>query len=251
MEKFLKTPSLPENKVLSVAVSGENKEIIHALVKLGIRVYPVNPNILLDKPLQSHADCNILHLGQNKFLTDFSQRHSFVNLLTNKVEISILKKRISSPYPDDIPINVKITDEFIICNSRYIAEELRYFIDVNRLKVIHVKQGYVGCSCVLINDHAAVSDDISICKALNSNGFDCLLVSKGSVKLDGYNYGFIGGCCGMTDKNTLTFTGNPETHSDASAIKAFLKKHNVKYNSLTDNQLIDVGGIIPLTELSI
>ena len=41
------------------------------------------------------------------------------------------------------------------------------------------------------------------------------------------------------------------THLGAAGIRAFLEKHCVQYIELTQNQMIDIGGILPLMELDV
>lgn len=74
------------------------------------------------------------------------------------------------------------------------------------------------------------------------------MLSKGQIKLSGYSYGFIGGCCGFIDKSTLVFTGKIDSHTDSKKIKKFLDKYNVNALELTKNCLTDIGGIIPILE---
>ena len=54
---------------------------------------------------------------------------------------------------------------------------------------------------------------------------------------------------GIIDKNLLAFTGNLESHNDAELIIQFLNKYGIKYINLNDGALVDIGGIIPLTQI--
>ena len=77
---------------------------------------------------------------------------------------------------------------------------------------------------------------------------DALLINEHGILLDGYDYGFIGGCCGLIDKDVLAFTGALDSLRCAPQIRAFLEKHHVKPVELTRNQMVDIGGILPLKE---
>ena len=280
MEKLLRTPLLPDKKVKTVIVSGENEEIIEALNRLNIKTIIIKPNTKLEKPIQSHADCMVLQLDDKNILTDESQfevlkehfnngityideNTLFVNYLTNRAGetdlnsepnreckgfyIHKLPSCVSSPYPSDIKLNVKIIGNHILCNQRHTSDSVLDFAKRNHYKIIHCNQGYAACSSILLDNNSILTDDKSIYNCCASNGINSNEVSIGSIKLKGYDYGFIGGCCGMIDKNILAFTGNPEKHSDYKKIKKILAEHNIEYISLTDNELIDIGGIIPLT----
>ena len=69
------------------------------------------------------------------------------------------------------------------------------------------------------------------------------------VRETGNTGGFLGGCCGLIDKNVVAFTGKLDSLECAAEIRAFLEKHCVQYIELTQNQMIDIGGILPLMEL--
>jgi len=75
-----------------------------------------------------------------------------------------------------------------------------------------------------------------------------LLIEKGSVHINKYDYGFIGGCCGLIDKNTLLFNGDLLLHSDFDKIKKFLYDNNVNFIDIKGKRLTDIGSIIPITE---
>ena len=68
------------------------------------------------------------------------------------------------------------------------------------------------------------------------------------IQLDGYDYGFIGGCCGFIDKNTLVFSGNVKLHKNYEDIKAFAGNYKVDVVSLSNEMLYDIGGILPVKE---
>lgn len=96
---------------------------------------------------------------------------------------------------------------------------------------------------------AIITMDLGIRALAQFLGIDVLLVHEENVFLDGYDYGFLGGCCGLIDKNVVAFTGKLDSLECAAEIRAFLEKHCVQYIELTQNQMIDIGGILPLMEL--
>ena len=49
-----------------------------------------------------------------------------------------------------------------------------------------------------------ITEDTGIAAALSEKtDIDVLLIEKGHVKLDGYPYGFFGGCCGLIENDLL------------------------------------------------
>ena len=66
--------------------------------------------------------------------------------------------------------------------------------------------------------------------------------------LPGYDTGFVGGCCGLIDKGLLAFTGSIEKFHQGERIIDFLQQHGIRFCSLTDGPMRDIGGILPLME---
>lgn len=262
MKRILETPLLPQSKA-TVAVSADAKETITALERIGVEVFRIKPNPKLEAPVASHPDCNILQLDRSTFVCDenttasllqYIQKNNIVNNLTigqgkqNNEQVKVYSEKICSPYPGEVALNVKRLDNCIVCNTKYVCKTIQVYAAANGLNLYHCNQGYVGCSSVLISPNAAMTDDESVYKTFRRIGLDCLMLSKGQIKLSGYSYGFIGGCCGFIDKNLIVFNGKLSTHNDADKIKNFLKKYNVNYIELTDKPLTDIGGIVPIFE---
>lgn len=262
MKRILKTPLLPCGKA-TVAVSCEAADTIKALEKIGVEVFKVSVNPKLHIPVASHPDCNLLQLDKKTFVCDedlapslvnYIQKNDIVNNLTKGQEkkeneqVKVYSEKISSPYPGEAALNVKRLDNCIVCNTKYVGKTIQVYAAANDLNLYHCNQGYVGCSSVLISSNAAMTDDESVYDTFRRIGLDCLMLSKGQIKLSGYSYGFIGGCCGFIDKNLIAFNGKLSAHNDAGKIKNFLRKYNVNYVELTDKPLTDIGGIVPIFE---
>ena len=88
-----------------------------------------------------------------------------------------------------------------------------------------------------------------IYKICVANQIDVLKISVGDILLDGYAYGFIGGCCGLVSKDTLAFSGNVGLHRDFENMRDFTRNHHVELYSLTNEKLYDIGGILPIKEI--
>ena len=65
--------------------------------------------------------------------------------------------------------------------------------------------------------------------SIKHDNINSLLIEKGSVHINKYDYGFIGGCCGLIDKNLLLFNGDLSLHSDFDKIKKFLYDNGINY----------------------
>lgn len=240
----------------TVFISGLEPEFIRSLNNLGINTLTVNENPRLDSATSRHADCALFSADGKTFFVEQGNYNNIVNYLTigegkqKSDEGAVLPvENIHSPYPNDIALNCKTFGRYILCNVTHASAGIRDFALSHGYELIHCNQGYAACSTVKLSDNAAITDDESVYDTLSSIGIDCLRVSKGSVKLKGFDYGFIGGCCGLIEKNKIVFTGSIDKHTDSEMIKEFLSKHNIEYINLTDTELVDIGGIIPLYEI--
>ena len=243
---FVENPNLPKGEVTAVAVSEDAHETIYKLNSLGINTYKIKRSDNLPEPVSSHADLQLLHLGKDiLFLSD---EHLFSGESDKKFKIRRIGAVLGKKYPDDVILNCKIIGNKIFLNKKTIADEILEFAYYNDMTVINVNQGYTGCSICAVHENAIITDDKSIYRAAGNLLNDVLFISKGSIRLKGYGYGFIGGCCGKLSSDKLAVNGRIESHDDYNKIIDFTAKHNIEIIELTDKQLTDIGGILPLTE---
>lgn len=243
---YIKNPNLPAGEVSAVAISCEAEKAIASLHSIGIETYVIQKYPNLSKPVCCHGDLQMLHLCDNRILV--ANEHLCTGELQKKFSVSLIRERLGNSYPDDVRLNCKIIGNNIFLNKKTIAEEILEFAELAGLNIINVNQGYTGCSICAINESAVITDDESVFAAAQNFLNDALLISKGSIRLKGYGYGFIGGCCGKIAHNKLAVNGRIESHTDKYKIVDFLNKYNIDIIELTDKPLTDVGGILPLLE---
>lgn len=245
---FIVKPNLPEKNVKILVVDSRvEADIINEFKRLGIKVIIVKKDNRLNEPVSSHADLHLIHLGKGEFLTSDSFHEDFEKEIKRTHMVCEFfnnrKVVVKGTYPNDVRLNAVMVGKYLICNKRTVADEIL----LSDRKVLAVSQGYTKCSVAVVSDEAIITDDISIYNA-TKNYLDVLLINKGSVELNGYNYGFIGGTCGKLSKDILAFSGNIKTHSDAKEIIVFAKNHAVECISLGNAPLYDYGSFIPIIE---
>ncbi len=242
---YLNVPNLPESRVKTVAIGEQNKRFIDALQRLGICCITLSACLTLPTPVQDHADMLLCHLGGSRLLLHSLAVKETLALSGLGFEVATIGTPLGATYPFDCALNALRIANKLICGKHTAPEIIRYCND-NELEVLRCAQGYARCSVCVVNDNAVITADPSISSICLKQGMDVLKISPGHIRLPGYPYGFIGGCCGLIDQNTLAFTGAPENHPDGQKIIDFLAKHHVKYISLTEDALTDIGGFIPL-----
>lgn len=245
-EKFLKNPNLPSSKVITAFADCDDIALEKAFEELSVKVVGPTQNELLDAPVSRHADILTNYVGNDTFLADYRQ----------KVLIEFIKQsggtvkefnNIKSPYPNDCLLNFADIGDYIICNKSILPRDILEMLP--QKQIIDVKQGYSKCSVCIVKCNTIITDDISIYNAvLHYSNIKSLLVEKGSVHINKYDYGFIGGCCGLIDKDLLLFNGDLSIHTDFDKIKEFLYDNGVNYIDIKGKPLTDIGSIIPITE---
>lgn len=243
---YVKNPNLPQSRVGAVAISCTARESIKYLNNIGITAIEILPDKRLPKPVNTHADLQMLHIGNNEMFAQ--NKHLCAGELQSGFNIKLISELPGSKYPADVRLNCAIIADKIICNKKTISNEILGYAESAGLTVINTNQGYSRCSICIINENAIITDDISIFTAAQNFLNDVLFISKGSIRLDGYDCGFIGGCCGKIDKNIIAFNGRIDSHKDYKLIIDFINNHGVECVELNNNVLTDIGGILPLIE---
>ena len=244
--KFVELPNLPKGDTALAAVSFAYPDILRALRALGMELIEIQPSRRLSAPVSSHADMQLHHLGGNHVVTVRAEASLKDALKQFDFEVIESNNCISDSYPNDVPLNAARVGKFLFCRQDTLDGEISRYCSRHGVSVIPVRQGYAKCSTVVVNESAIMTADLSIAQAAESSGLDVLRITPGHVRLEGYQYGFLGGACGLIGKNKLAFAGNVSLHPDYEAIKKFCGNRNVETVSLADMPLTDIGGILPL-----
>ena len=245
-ERFLINPNIPINKVLTMFADIDDNALKSAFDKLSIKVVSVTKNPLLDQPVSKHADILCNYVGKSTFLVDKNQVE-LCKFIKNNNGKSVTIENIQSPYPNDCLLNFADIGDYIICNKSILTEDIVKYLPEK--PIIDVKQGYSKCSVCICGHNTIVTDDKSVYNAvLQYDSINSLLIKKGSIRINKYDYGFIGGCCGLVDKNLLLFNGDLSLHSDFDKIKNFLYDNGINYIDIKGKPLTDIGSIIPIME---
>ena len=227
MEQFLKNPNLPENMVSEVMLSDYKPEFKRELERMGIKATVPKMIENIEGSERYHADMSVLHIGGDKFL--YADK---------------LSEEVTAEKP---LLNICIFGENVICNTKTAYKPALEMLKDQ--KIIHTNQRYAKCCCAVISENAVITSDNGIYKICVANQIDVLKISVGDILLDGYAYGFIGGCCGLVSKDTLAFSGNVGLHRDFENMRDFTRNYHVELYSLTNEKLYDIGGILPIKEI--
>lgn len=136
--------------------------------------------------------------------------------------------------------NCVSTDTCLFHRKGYTDEAL---LALNRGKrFVELPQSYTRCSMFPLSDHAFITSDAGIHKALERAGFASFLFSPAEIRIPVHAYGFLGGTCGRWG-DQLFFLGNPLKHKDGEALLRFVEANGLVPVSLSDDYLYDGGGV--------
>lgn len=253
MEEFIKTPNLPHGKVKLGVVDGRIINIMESKFNdLKIKLIKTDRISGLYEAVAYHPDLQLHHIEDNLIVIPPNVSNRFVYQLEEEGFLLIVgKSDVGKEYPCNIHYNAARVGNNLICNTRYIDEAILHAAEKRNLNIIEVKQGYSKCSICVVNENAIITSDNGIYNTCSQNGIDCLKISVGYIKIEGLNYGFIGGSTGYLSANELGFYGNIALHPDYVKIKKFLDKYKKQYINLSENLVYDFGTFIPLKEYSI
>ncbi len=242
------------SKRKTLALIGEDapRAVVEALEQKGFRTFLLNRDPQLPLPVSSHADMLLFCADDKFFITEayasssprlgaILEEYGYEIILSNSVPDNF--------YPKDILFNMALIGNNVIGNIPFCDSSATDHLSKNGYKLCSVKQGYAKCSTAIIGDKAIITADKNIKETAHGLGIDVLMINNSeAIKLDGYDYGFIGGACGYYD-GTLYFCGDIALHPAYPEISAFCKKHSTLLCSLSNEQLYDVGSILFLERI--
>lgn len=244
MYKLVETPHLPKSKVRHIIIGEKyRKTLENALIAHDLAPIWLKNNPYVDERLSGHADLSAVQIGKSVILSEYLRPCEQIHILT---AIEYVPDPQHAVYPYDAGLNFCIVGDKLFYNPKTANAKLVEKCECKQL--IPVKQGYTKCSICVVDENSIITSDKRIAEAAESAGMDALYLSEPFVKLDGFDYGFIGGAIFKISETDLVFTGKIVDTIIESKIESFLSKRNINPIYLTDSQIFDIGSAIPLTE---
>lgn len=208
-------------------------------------VIKLPPDSTIGYPISSHPDMILSQIG-NRLLFPQSYYKNYPSVIEKIVSSCGLDpvasdEARSAEYPFDVSLNAAVGDYFIICRQQSASPKLISAARELGYRIVNVRQGYAGCSCI-ISENTVITSDKGISEAIGKLGLKSLYVSNCGIVLPGYDVGFIGGSGGFFD-GTLYFLGNIDSVECGKAIRDFADARGYNVVCLSDDPLTDHGGI--------
>lgn len=227
---------------VTIVLSEEHPQFHAALRRRGMHTLAVRRCDLLDSPVASHADMQLLALDTQTVLLSPYQPELKVQL--SQLGLTVLTgPALEKEYPRDVPYNAVCLRNHYICNRKTVSTVARSHWQKLGCCEIAVKQGYASCSTCVVDEQSIITADAGIIRAATAAGLCVLQIRPGFIQIPKYDTGFIGGCSGRTD-DAVIFTGKLESHPDGAQMRSFIRIRNLQIVELADGPLIDIGGMI-------
>ncbi len=230
----------------SVLISEKANPIIKEYLKnSSYNVINVKKTNAVYKAVSSHTDIYICKVGEEIIIAKEQLKLLQKDLEINKIKYEEGASLLGYSYPSNIIYNAVHMGNYFIHNTKYTDAAVLDSAHRKGLKILHVKQGYTNCSLVVIDDDSVITSDKGLSRVLKMYNIDVLEIQQGSVRLEGFEYGFLGGASGKIG-NTILFNGNLEHHPDYMKIKQFIDRKGFDVKYFTDYLLEDIGSIVTI-----
>lgn len=203
------------------------------------QVVRTKANTRVLRGLDTHPDILVHPLPSGDLVVDRDNFDYYKEIFKDKNVIPSSSK-LSAKYPGDIHLNAFAFKNFFIHNLKYTDQAILDYYKNHGYDLVNIKQGYAKCSCLVIHDFVITSDG-GIYETLKDL-IPIYKIDHGQIKLQNFNYGFIGGATGVLGKK-IFFTGDFSHHSSHEEILKIINKYDYEIEILSKDPIEDFGSI--------
>jgi len=245
---YVNIPNIPQEKVALAIVDGRiSNSVEKGLLDNGINIIKTKAHPSLYDSVAFHPDMFLHHIGGQKIVYAPGTSEETVRELEEYgFQMIRGETELKYKYPGNISYNAARVGRFVFHNTKYTDKILKDFFLKLDLELVHINQGYAKCAISVVDENSIITMDKGIAKVADKKGLDVLVVEEKNILLPGLDYGFIGGSSGLIDKNKWAVTGRLESLESCSEILGFLSRKRKEVISLSNQQVVDIGSLIPI-----
>lgn len=252
--RYIQNPNCPVHQVQHVLIGSKYRQLYNDFFEShGIIPIYVEDNSDVDLRLSGHVDLSVFHLGNNRLIVS----PAVLDTLRNSFNTHGLTMECypadnqNEAYPNDCGLNVCYSGKYIIYNKKTADKNIVNYLTNNNVdKEIIINQGYSKCNICIVDSNSIITGDPGIALKCRELGLDVLMIHNEDIHLNGFNYGFIGGCSFKMNQNELVFTGRFKNNNDEEQINHFLNKRGINITYMSNQIINDIGGVLPITEIT-
>ena len=163
----------------------------------------------------------------------------------NSIHFIFGKKKVGFSHPETSHYNVISTSTYLIHNGKF--TDLVVENNSRQKESINVQQSYTRCNVISLQNDVFITSDKGIYTTLTEKNISTFLLTPKSIVLEGFEYGFIGGCAGVLNQE-IYFIGNLDYYLEGVRLRKIIKQQNYQLIELYDGPLFDGGGIVFIEE---
>lgn len=203
------------------------------------QVVRTKANTRVLRGLDTHPDILVHPLPNGDIIVDRDNFEYYREIFKDKKIISS-HSSLSAKYPGDIYLNAFAFKNIFIHNLKHTDQVILDYYKKAGYDLVNIKQGYAKCSCLVTEDFVITSDG-GIYETLKGL-IPIYKIDHGQIKLQNFNYGFIGGASGVLGKK-IFFTGDFSHHSSHEEILKIINKYDYEIEILSKDPIEDFGSI--------
>ena len=203
------------------------------------QVVRTKANTRVLKGLDTHPDILVHPLPSGNLVVDRDNYDYYKEIFPNK-KIIPSHSSLTGKYPGDILLNAFAFKKIFIHNVKHTDQVILDYYKKAGYDLVNIKQGYAKCSCLVTEDFVITSDG-GIYESLRDL-IPIYKIDHGQIKLQNFNYGFIGGASGVLGKK-IFFTGDFSHHSSYEEILKIINKYDYEIEILSKDPIEDYGTI--------
>lgn len=220
---------------------------VSVIESLGFKVVASEYLDFLYEGVKGHPDLQFAPVGDRLICHRGISKVKLRELQGHGVECVQSLSALALPYPGHVILNASIGGGALvhrtdITDGALLEEAIR-----KGLRLIDVRQGYGRCSTSYIGEGCFATNDRGVAAALSENGFRVFISPYGDVELEGFDYGFLGGCLSMvmagTDRLVLV-SGNLNEYVMGRELREFIKSSGAIPVEVGKGRLKDRGSVL-------
>lgn len=214
------------------------EESSEKLKKYG-EVVRTRANTRVLRGLDTHPDILVHPLPSGDLVVDRDNFGYYEEIIGDK-KIIPSHSSLTGKYPGDILLNAFAFKKIFIHNLKHTDQVILDYYKNRGYELVNIKQGYAKCSCLVTEDFVITSDG-GIYESLRDL-IPIYKIDHGQIKLQNFNYGFIGGASGVLGKK-IFFTGDLSHHSSYEEILKIINEYDYEIEILYKDPIEDYGTI--------